>query len=193
MTENKHITIWIGKKIRELRIAKNWKLGDLAHYSEVSIPMISKIENGRVFPTFPTLLQILKTLEVDLNEFFEDVNQDPKFPGHILVKREDCKETSKEASIGFKYETVLTHSISNVSLEISILTLDQNATRERVSTEGFEYIYIIKGDITYKLGDKTFNLKEGDSLYFDGRQPHVPLNNLDSESVLLVVYFITTI
>ncbi|MBI6118022.1 helix-turn-helix domain-containing protein [Salegentibacter maritimus] len=191
MNENKHITIWIGKKIRELRVSRNWKLGDLANYSEVSIPMLSKIENGRVFPTFPTLLQILKTLEVDLNEFFEDVDQGQKFPGYIMIKREDCTETSKEDSIGFKYETVLTHSINNVSLEVSILTLDKNASRECVTTEGYEYIYLIKGDISYKLGDKTFNLQEGDSLYFDGRQPHVPLNNLNTESVLLVVYLIT--
>ncbi|UNY98505.1 XRE family transcriptional regulator [Zhouia spongiae] len=193
MSENKHITIWIGKKIRELRISKNWKLGDLSNHSDVSIPMLSKIENGRVFPTFPTLLQILRTLEVDLNDFFEDVGENKKFPGHLFIKKEDYTETAKEASIGFKYETVLNHSINDISLEISVLTLSRNATREMVVTEGFEYIYVVKGDITYRLGDKTFNMQEGDSLYFDGRQPHVPLNKLNTESILLVVYFITSI
>lgn len=191
MDSNKHMTVMIGEKIRELRMAKGWKQVDLADRSGVSMAMLSKIENGRVFPTFPRLIQILKTLEVDLNEFFEGIGESEKFPGHILIKKEDHKETLKEESIGFKYETVLTQNIKDISLEISILSLSQNATREMVTTDGFEYIYVLKGSITYQLDGKSFKLEEGDSLYFDGRQPHVPLNNLETESILLVIYFIT--
>ena len=64
------LTIQIGAKIRQIRKDKQLKLGELAEQSEVSIAMLSKIENGRVFPTFPSLIQVLKTLRVDLNEFF---------------------------------------------------------------------------------------------------------------------------
>ncbi|WP_299671940.1 XRE family transcriptional regulator [uncultured Polaribacter sp.] len=191
MNDGKYVVAWIGAKIRELRGLKGWKLGELSEKSKVSIAMLSKIENGRVFPTFPTLLHILKPLDVDLNDFFEDIGQSQDFPGYIFNKREDYLETTKEDAVGFKYETVLTQNLKGVSLEISMLTLSKNAKRETVTTDGYEYIFLLKGDIEYQLDDKTFHLKEGDSLYFDGRLPHVPKNNLDTESILLVIYFIT--
>jgi transcriptional regulator with XRE-family HTH domain len=172
-------------------MGRGWKLGELSEKSGISMAMLSKIENGRVYPTFPTLLRVLKTLEVDLNAFFEDMSMNTDFPGYIFHKREDYTEITKEDSVGFRYENILTQSLSGISLEVSLLTLSQDAERELLTTDGFEYIFLVKGDINYVLDNKTFHLREGDSLYFDGRLPHVPKNNLESEAILLVVYFIT--
>jgi len=189
--ESKHILKHMGSKIRNLRMGRGWKLGELSEKSGISMAMLSKIENGRVYPTFPTLLRVLKTLEVDLNAFFEDMSMNTDFPGYIFHKREDYTEITKEESVGFRYENILTQSLSGISLEVSLLTLSQDAERELLTTDGFEYIFLVKGDINYVLDNKTFHLREGDSLYFDGRLPHVPKNNLESEAILLVVYFIT--
>lgn len=191
MDESKHILKHMGSKIRNLRMGRGWKLGELSEKSGISMAMLSKIENGRVYPTFPTLLRVLKTLEVDLNAFFEDMSMNTDFPGYIFHKREDYTEITKEDSVGFRYENILTQSLSGISLEVSLLTLSQDAERELLTTDGFEYIFLVKGDINYVLDNKTFHLREGDSLYFDGRLPHVPKNNLESEAILLVVYFIT--
>ncbi len=191
MDESKHILKHMGSKIRNLRMGRGWKLGELSEKSGISMAMLSKIENGRVYPTFPTLLRVLKTLEVDLNAFFEDMSMNTDFPGYIFHKREDYTEITKEESVGFRYENILTQSLSGISLEVSLLTLSQDAERELLTTDGFEYIFLVKGDINYVLDNKTFHLREGDSLYFDGRLPHVPKNNLESEAILLVVYFIT--
>lgn len=191
MDESKHILKHMGSKIRNLRMGRGWKLGELSERSGISMAMLSKIENGRVYPTFPTLLRVLKTLEVDLNTFFEDMSMNNDFPGYIFHKREDYTEITKEDSIGFRYENILTQSLSGISLEVSLLTLSKGAERELLTTDGFEYIFLVKGDINYVLDNKTFHLREGDSLYFDGRLPHVPKNNLESEAILLVVYFIT--
>ena len=76
-------------------------------------------------------------------------------------------------------------------MEIALLTLDSKAERAKVSTSGFEYIYIVKGVVQYELDNETFELEEGDSLFFDGNIPHVPRNGTDAEAVLLVIYLIT--
>ncbi|WP_274474898.1 helix-turn-helix domain-containing protein [Mangrovimonas aestuarii] len=190
MTENNYLIIWIGAKIRELRQYKNWKLADLAELSDVSSAMLSKIENGRVFPTFPTLLKILKTLEVDLNDFFEGVKSTQAFPGYMVVRKEDYCETEKEESKGFQYKNVLSHNLRDVSLEVSILTLSTDSHREMVTTEGYEFIYMLQGDISFGLDDKLLELRQGDSLFFDGRIPHVPYSKSDKEAVILVIYLI---
>ena len=39
---------------------------------------------------------------------------------------------------------------------------------------GQELIYIIKGKIGYRHGDKVYQMKVGDSLFFDADAPHGP-------------------
>ena len=188
--DSKYIISWMGSKIRDMRISKNWSLTDLAHRSGISIAILSKIENGRMFPTFPRLIQILKTLDVDLNAFFEDVNETVDFPGYIVIKKEDYKKTEKEDSTGFNYQNIINRNINDVSMEISLLTLSKQAKRDPVITEGFEFIYLVKGTIDFKLDYEIIRLDEGDSIYFDGRIPHVPMNRSDNESVLFLIYLI---
>jgi transcriptional regulator with XRE-family HTH domain len=192
MSNSEYLTIQIGLKIRSIRKDNGLKLGELAERSGISIAMLSKIENGRVFPTLPSLIQILNTLQVDLNEFFSDLTTDEAFPGYLLRKKEEYKPLSKEEeSVGFNYEFVLSHIVEKSSVEVSLLTLQPDAQRNKVSTAGFEYIYIIKGKIKYELGQELFEMEEGDSLFFDGNVPHVPKNYGSSPALILVVYFIT--
>ncbi|MDN5216010.1 XRE family transcriptional regulator [Fulvivirgaceae bacterium BMA12] len=187
-----YISIWIGGKIKDIRKTQNLTLGELAQKSGISIAMLSKIENGRVFPTLPSLLQIFDALELDLNNFFSDYSKGDDFKGYIFKKRNTYTGIEKEEdSRGFDYETILSYTLEKSSMEISLLTLAKDARRKRLSTEGFEYIYLIKGNIDYELGKETFHMEEGDSLFFDGRIDHVPLNKNDEDSVLLVIYFIT--
>ncbi|UBM59052.1 helix-turn-helix domain-containing protein [Marinilongibacter aquaticus] len=191
MEKFEYLTTWIGSKLKDIRKSHDLKLGELAEKSGISIAMLSKIENGRVFPTLPTLLQILSTLEVDLNAFFADLKGEQEFPGYIIKRKEDYKSIKKEEeSIGFDYSLILNHKIERSSVEISLLNIKGNAQRDRVSTDGFEYIYVVRGDIDYELGDKQFELCEGDSLFFDGGIPHVPINRKKSDALILVVYFI---
>jgi quercetin dioxygenase-like cupin family protein len=49
---------------------------------------------------------------------------------------------------------------------------------------------VIKGKLIYELGDKVFDLEEGDSLLFNGNIPHLPKNHNFTDAQLLVIYFI---
>ncbi|EAZ79152.1 helix-turn-helix domain-containing protein [Algoriphagus machipongonensis] len=192
MTSPEHLTIQIGNKIKGIRKEKGWKLGEFADKSGMSIAMLSKIENGRVIPTIPSLMQIINTLNLNLADFFSDLKVDGDFNGFIFRKKEDYVSLSKEEdSVGYHYQMILNFPIDKASMEISLLTLDSHAQREKLSTSGFEYIYLIKGKLTYELGDETLEMEEGDSLFFDGEMPHVPKNTQSNEAILLVVYFIT--
>ncbi|AWW33260.1 XRE family transcriptional regulator [Echinicola strongylocentroti] len=191
MENSEYLTSWIGAKIKDIRKSHNLKLGELADKSGISIAMLSKIENGRVFPTLPSLIQILSTLDVDLNAFFADLKGDKEFPGYLLKKRSQYQSIKKEeAAVGFDYELILNHKIERSSMEISLLTIRGNSQRERVSTDGFEYLYVVKGSLKYELGEHTFDLEEGDSLFFNGNFPHVPVNTKKTDAIILVIYFI---
>ncbi|SFT36662.1 Cupin domain-containing protein [Algoriphagus locisalis] len=192
MNNSDYLTIQIGNKLKAIRKEIGWKLGELAEKSGMSMAMISKIENGRVIPTLPSLLQLIQTLNLNVSDFFADLKSENDFKGYILRKKSEYTSVNKEEeSIGYEYEMILNYPIEKSSMEISLLTLKSHAERARVSTAGFEYIYLVKGTISYELGSETFQLEEGDSLFFDGNIPHVPKNENTEDAVILVVYFIT--
>ncbi|MBJ6368396.1 helix-turn-helix domain-containing protein [Snuella sedimenti] len=192
MDNSEIIASWIGSKIKDIRKEQNLNLSALSEKSGISIAMISKIENGRVYPTLPSLLQLFDALEINLNTFFNDFYINDHFPGFIFKKREDYKHVNKEEdSEGFNYETILSHTIKKSMMEISLLTLSKDSKRKKLTTDGFEYIYLLKGSIDYELESQTFKMETGDSLFFDGRMQHVPHNTANEDSVLLVIYFIS--
>lgn len=192
MTNTDYLTVQIGNKIKTIRKENGWKLGEFAEKSGLSIAMLSKIENGRVIPTIPSLLQIIKTLNLNVSDFFSDLKSSEDFKGYIFRKKSDHTAVKKEEeSVGYDYQMILNYPIEKSSMEISMLTLSNKAKRSSVTTSGFEYIYLLKGKIEFELGNETFQLEEGDSLFFDGNIPHVPRNLVSEDSVLLVVYFIT--
>lgn len=191
MQNSDYITHWIGNKIKEFRQSENLKLIEMAERTGISVAMLSKIENGRIIPTLPTLIQVLNSIKIDLNSFFSDLPNDNNFPGYIHIQRSDYKEIAKEESIGYKYELILNKNIEKSGLEISLLTLQTESQREKVTTSGFEYLYIINGEIDYYLNDDVVRLRTGDSLYFDGNIPHVPVNKGESEASILVVLLLS--
>jgi uncharacterized cupin superfamily protein len=70
-----------------------------------------------------------------------------------------------------------------------LLEVKPNSQREKVVTDAFEFKYILTGECYYEIGDQEVLLKEGDSIFFDGRIPHVPINKGKASSKMLVVYF----
>lgn len=179
----------IGNVIRKYRKNKKLRLNELASKSGVSIAMLSKIENGRLIPTIPTLFAIIGTLNITPEVFFSEIGQQQPFAGYVFIPKTNYAHFVKEENAkGFHYFSIVEHRVEGTSLQISMLHLDPGARRKAVTTKAFEYIYLITGEIEYVLGDQTFNMKEGDSLFFDGNIPHVPKNKSNQTATLLVFY-----
>jgi len=61
----------IGNRIKELRKEAGLILKQLAEATELSSPLISKIENGLAMPSLPTLRLIADALKVNAGYFLE--------------------------------------------------------------------------------------------------------------------------
>ncbi len=179
----------IGAIIRKYRKSQKLRLGELATSSNVSIAMLSKIENGRMIPTIPTLFAIIGALDISPDVFFGELSKQDTFPGYIFMPKESYTPYIKEENAkGFHYLSILEHPIEGSSLQVSLLHLEPKAKRKAVKTLAYEYIYLISGSIDYILGEQTFSMKEGDSLFFDGNINHVPTNHTSNAATLLVLY-----
>ena len=69
----------VGPRLASLRRLRQRSQRSVADGAELAPSYLSRIENGRVQPTFPTVLRILRSLGCDMGEFLE--------PTRITVKR----------------------------------------------------------------------------------------------------------
>lgn len=183
------VFIQISNKIKNCRREKNITVQELATKSEVSKGFISQIENSRTIPSLMVLLEIIKALDIDLNTFFKDIGF-KKGRAPILVKRHDQFEYfEKEDALGFHYHRIFTQSFKNSTVDFVLLTLDPKSSRPLVTTDAFEFKYILSGEVKFIFEDQQLELSAGDSILFDGRIPHTPQNLGKKKVVMIAVYF----
>ena len=179
----------ISKKIKKKRLERNLTVQELANKSGVTKGMISQIENGRSIPSLPVLFKIISSLEMAVNDFFADMTNRLKDEPVIISKSEDYEHFQKEDAIGFYYKRILAHDVAASTADFVLLTLMPGATRPQVQTAAMEYKYILSGRVQYIINGHTYELKEGDSIFFNGMMPHVPRTIGDVPAVMLIAYF----
>lgn len=181
--------IGIGKRIKEIRKNNKKTISDIALKAGVTAGLISRIENGRTIPSLPVFLKIVDALETEMITFFDGM---PKTNGeNFLVSRKNDQTVieKEDEAIGFSYNYIFGKQLNSVGFESVLLEVQPNSKREKVVTDAFEFKYVLTGECYYVIGDQEVLLKEGDSIFFDGRIPHVPINKGAIASKMLVVYF----
>jgi len=183
------ILLQIAAQIKERRKNKGITVQELAEKASVSKGLISQIENNRVIPSLMVLIEIIRSLDIDLNIFFKEIGRN-NATKTILVKRKDeYASFEKEQAIGFRYHRVFTRNIEKSTVDIILLELEPNSQRPMVETNAFEYKYVLSGEIEYQFEHENILLSAGDSLLFDGRIPHTPKNIGAGTAVMIVIYF----
>jgi transcriptional regulator with XRE-family HTH domain len=181
--------IGIGKRIKDIRKNNKKTISAIANAAEVSNGLISRIENGRTIPSLPVLLNIINALEIEVSEFFDGM---PKSSGqnYIVSRAEENSIIEKEDDAkGFSYQYIFGKQLSSIGFQAVLLEVQPNSQREKVETDAYEYKYMLSGECVYSIGEDEVLIKEGDSIFFDGRIPHVPINRSTTTAKMLVLYF----
>lgn len=156
----------IGKKLKELRIAKNLTQEELADRSELSKGFISQLERDLTSPSIATLVDILQCLGTDLREFFNDSADE-----QIVFGEQDYFEKI-DAELKNKIEWIIPNAQKN-SMEPIRLTLEPGgATYPDIPHEGEEFGYVLRGSIVIHLGNRVIKAKKGESFYFIPNTQH---------------------
>ena len=169
----------IGVHIRLLRQQRKLSLAEVSRRAGYSKGFLSKIERAKASPPIATLLRLAGALGVEPSELFETV-ANPKrkaVAGALLVKASQRVRVPNTGS-GPGYEFMaLAAQRGSKRMEPFFLTVkaaDVDPTR-MFEHPGEEFIFVLEGEMDYRWGDQLFPMRAGDSLYFDGTWPHVPL------------------
>ena len=183
------VIVQISNKIKSIRKEKNLTLQDLADRAGVTKGLISQIENSRTIPSLLVLIQIIQALEVDLDSFFAELSRYSQETKIIVQRKSDYERFEKEPASGYEYFRIFTKKMGQSTIDIVLLEIQPGSTRDFVQTEAFEYKFIISGSVKYVFRDQEIVLNAGDSLLFDGRLEHNPVNEGEVPVQMLVVYF----
>ncbi len=183
------VIVQISNKIKSIRKEKNLTLQDIADRAGVTKGLISQIENSRTIPSLLVLIQIIKALEVDLDSFFTELGLHSKEAPIIVQRKSDYEKFEKEPASGYEYFRIFTKKVKQSTIDIVLLEIQPGSKRDFVQTDAFEYKFIISGSVKYIFRDQEVNLEAGDSMLFDGRLEHNPVNIGAIPVQMLVVYF----
>lgn len=181
--------IGIGKRIKGLRKESNKTISEIAILAGVTAGLISRIENGRTIPSLPVLLNIIKSLNVEVAEFFNDMTQETGSKYIISRKEENTLIEKEDEAFGFSYTYLFSKQMNSIGFEAVLLEVHPNSKREKVVTDAFEFKFMLSGSCTYIIDNEEVEIHEGDSIFFDGRFPHVPKNKSSNIAKMLVLYF----
>src|SRR5579862_8194674 len=112
------ILIQISNRIKERRREKNITVQELASNANVSKGLISQIENSRTIPSLIVLIDIIKALNIDRNEFFKDIRTKSQLSPILVKRRDDYEHFEKEHTVGFHYRRIFSRVIDHSTIDI---------------------------------------------------------------------------
>lgn len=178
-TERK-LEVAIGREIRALRKQIGITVSDLADNSDLSVGMLSKIENGLTSPSLTTLQSLSHALGVPISYFLKSFEEE-RIAVHVKSGEGGSIE-SRGTRAGHQYQLLgyLGANESGVIGEPYMITLtDKSDIFPTFQHDGIEFLYFLEGSVEYQHGDKTFLMEPGDSLYFDADSPHGPVKLIE--------------
>ncbi len=156
----------IGTKLKELRVLKGLTQEELADRAELSKGFISQLERDLTSPSIATLLDILQCLGTSVGEFF---NESPE--EQIVFGKSDYFE-KHDAELKNVIKWIIPNAQKNM-MEPILLTLEAGGeTYPDNPHEGEEFGYVLQGNISIHIGNKTYKARKGESFYFVSDKKH---------------------
>ena len=174
-TQENVLEVAIGREVRNFRKKLGITVADLAAATNLSLGMLSKIENGITSPSLTTLQALSRALGVPVTAFFRRFEEEH---AAVFVKAGEGVEMERRGTrAGHQYK-LLGHvgaNTSGVVVEPYLITLSERSdVFPTFQHEGMEFLYMLEGEVVYRHGSHLFRMLPGDSLFFDADAPHGP-------------------
>ena len=177
----------IGERIKRLRLKKSMGLVELGKHTGLSASFLSQLETGRVVPTLRNLARIAMVFSKDLSYFFESEPQ-TIFRVHRKKERVRLPQTGVDDPTYF-FES-LGYMVPDRALDpyyAEFVPMKKgHEVRPHVHT-GFEFLYVLDGQLEIRHSDKVNILEPGDGVYFDASTPHSYCCAGDTPAVAIIV------
>ena len=162
----------LGERIRRLRLKKSMGLVELGRHTGLSASFLSQLETGRVVPTLRNLARIAMVFSKDLSYFFES---EPVaiFRVHRKKDRVRMPQTGVEPPT-YTFES-LGYMVPDRHMDpyfAEFLPLPAQVEPKAHMHAGYEFLYVLAGELAVRHGEQEATIGAGDAVYFDSGTPH---------------------
>ncbi|SFC26424.1 Transcriptional regulator, contains XRE-family HTH domain [Micromonospora sediminimaris] len=154
----------VGPRLRALRKQRGTTLNELSDATGISVSTLSRLESGQRRPTLELLLPLARAHQVPLDELVgAPAVGDPRVRPRPIVRH------------GITF-LPLTRRPGGLQAFKQILPPHTPAEAQPQTHEGYEWLYVLSGQLRLRLGEHDLLLTPGEVAEFDTRIPHCVTN-----------------
>ena len=177
----------LGKRVRDLRKARNWTLEQAAQKAGLARSTLSKIENDQMSPTFEAVRKLAQGLDISVPQLFTPPKSD-----RVMARRAITRAGEGVAHPTATYE----HEMLATDLRGKQMLPYRAIVRARsfddfdgwVRHDGEEFLYVLSGIIEFFTEFYApVRLRRGDSAYYDAAMGHNVVTVSEDDAVILWV------
>jgi transcriptional regulator with XRE-family HTH domain len=162
----------IGERIKRLRLKKSMGLVELGRHTGLSASFLSQLETGRVVPTLRNLARIAMVFSKDLSYFFES---EPSTLFRVHRKKERVRLPQSGVDDPTYYFESLGYMVPDRQLDpyhAEFIPLKKTVEVRPHVHPGYEFLYLLEGELEIRHAEKSHAIEAGDGVYFDASTPH---------------------
>jgi transcriptional regulator with XRE-family HTH domain len=151
----------VGPRLRALRKEREATLADLSEQTGISVSTLSRLESGSRKPTLELLLPLAKAHGVTLDDLVDaPPTGDPRVHMRAVTRH------------GMIY-LPLTRRPGGIQAYKMIIPAGSSRREPELKVhEGYDWMYVLNGNLRVVLGEHDFVMKPGEAAEFDTRTPH---------------------
>ena len=157
----------MGMRMRDLREIMDYTALEVAERLGISEEEYLAYEAGEKDFSFSTMYNVAKMFNVDVVDLLE--GNGPTITGCALVRSGKGYKISRNDAYDYKH---LAFTFKKKLAEPFMVTVEPSVVPAMHSHDGQEFNYVVSGKLKFDFGDITYELEEGDSVYFDATTPH---------------------
>ncbi len=178
----------VGERIHVLRQEKGLSLEEVSRLTGFEVAFLEDLENNKVQPQLGTSIKLSRALDSAFGRIVSGVGNKlysiTRKSEEIPVSRSTSKEGKKEI---YSYMS-LAPDVKGRNMEALIVKLKENPDEEVSIHEGEEFIYVLEGTVSLKIGADAFELEPGDSAYYLSTTPHLIAAKSGEATIIAVLY-----
>ena len=158
----------MGMRLCELREVKGMSEEEIAEKLNMTVEEYLQYEDGKRDFSFSFMLSVSTILGIDVMNLLS--GQTPKLSDCAMVRRGQEFFIKKEGAYDYKH---LAYTFKNKKAEPFFVTcMPGEEDKELHTHEGQEFNFVLSGKMRLKIGNITYDLNKGDSVYFNSKIPH---------------------
>ncbi|QDT56987.1 HTH-type transcriptional regulator PuuR [Caulifigura coniformis] len=160
----------LSQRIKQRRLDLGLSLEETAAAAGQTRSWLSKVENFRITPSLPALARVAEALRIPLSKLLEGLDARPQI---VLTRRKDRRVIERDP----QNSNIVYHSLirgrANRQMNPFVLEVPAGGGRDISRPhEGEEFLIVLDGKVTLEYGKDSYQLTDGDALYFEADTPH---------------------